>query len=127
RNVPQSSSRRILIATMLAGLALSGVMWAADTGGYKTPAEREAEIADALKKNGPIFVDWPRPQLTLVFSGDMDGYIEPCGCAGLDNQLGGFKRRHTFLKKLAADGWNPVPLDMGGLVKRTGPQQNIKY
>src|SRR5690606_20695305 len=44
-----------------------------------------------------------------------------------DNQLGGFKRRHTFLKKLAADGWNPVPLDMGGLVKRTGPQQNIKY
>lgn len=127
RNVPPSSSRRILIAPMLAIMALSGVLWAADAGGYKTPAEREAEIADALKKNGPIFVDWPQPELALVFSGDMDGYIEPCGCAGLDNQLGGFKRRHTFLKKLAADGWNPVPLDMGGLMKRTGPQQNIKY
>jgi hypothetical protein len=105
----------------------AGVLWAADTGGPKTPAERKAEIADALQKNGEIFVDWPKPQLALVFSGEMDGYIEPCGCAGLENQLGGLKRRHSFLKKLTADGWNPVPLDMGGLVKRGGPQQNIKY
>lgn len=112
---------------LLAMLTLSGVLWAADTGGPKTAAEREAEIADAIAKNKEIFVDWPKPQLALVFSGEMDGYIEPCGCAGLENQLGGLKRRHTLLKKLAADGWNPVPLDMGGLVKRGGPQQNIKY
>ena len=52
-------------------------------------ASREAEIADALEKNGPIFVDWPQPQLALVFSGEMDGYLEPCGCAGLENQKGG--------------------------------------
>jgi hypothetical protein len=123
----QHRSRQLIGVALLAVLALSGALWAADSGGYKTPAEREAEIADALKKNGPIFVDWPKPQLTLVFSGDMDGYIEPCGCAGLDNQLGGLKRRHTLLKQFAADGWNPVALDMGGLVKRTGPQQNIKY
>ena len=112
---------------LLCVVGLSGILWGADTGGPKTGAEREAEIADALKKNGPIFVDWPKPQVALVFSGEMDGYIEPCGCAGLDNQLGGLKRRHTLLKKFAADGWNPVALDMGGLVRRTGPQQNIKY
>jgi hypothetical protein len=123
----QQGPRRLFVGALLGVMALSSVLWAADTGGPKTPAEREAEIADALKKNGPILVDWPKPQVALVFSGEMDGYIEPCGCAGLDNQLGGLKRRHTFLKKLAADGWNPVPLDMGGLVKRTGPQQNIKY
>ncbi|MDZ4656263.1 MAG: multiheme c-type cytochrome [Bythopirellula sp.] len=120
-------SRRHFGVAFLFLFALSSVLWSADTGGYKTPAEREAEIADAIKKNDEILVDWAKPQLTLVFSGDMDGYIEPCGCAGLENQLGGLKRRHTFLKKLAADGWNPVALDMGGLVKRTGPQQNIKY
>jgi calcineurin-like phosphoesterase len=123
----QPRSRRLFGVAFLSMFALSGVLWSADTGGYKTPAEREAEIADAIQKNGEILVDWPKPQLTLVFSGDMDGYIEPCGCAGLENQLGGLKRRHTLLKKLEADGWNPVPLDMGGLVKRTGPQQNIKY
>jgi len=88
---------------------------------------REAEIADALEKNGPIFVDWPKPQLAFVFSGEMDGYIEPCGCAGLENQKGGLKRRHTFLKKLAADGWPVVAFDMGGQIRRFGPQADIKY
>jgi hypothetical protein len=127
RQAAQRGSQRLVISALLGVMAISGVLWAADTGGYKTPAEREAEIADAIHKNGEIFVDWPKPKVALVFSGEMDGYIEPCGCAGLENQLGGLKRRHTFLKKLTADGWNPVPLDMGGLVKRTGPQQNIKY
>jgi len=88
---------------------------------------REAEIADALKKNGPIFVDWPKPDLVLVFSGEMDGYLEPCGCAGLENQKGGLKRRHTFLKKLKADGWPVVALDMGGQIRRFGSQADIKY
>ncbi len=89
---------------------------------------REAEIADALEKNGgPIFIDWPKPQVALVFSGEMDGYLEPCGCAGLENQKGGLKRRHSFLKKLEADGWPVVSLDMGGQIRRFGPQADRKY
>ena len=88
---------------------------------------REAEIADALKKNGPIFVDWPKPELALVFSGEMDGYLEPCGCAGLENQKGGLKRRHTLLKQLSDDGWPVVAIDMGGQIRRFGPQADIKY
>ncbi len=89
---------------------------------------REAEIADALKKNGgPLFVDWPKPDLVLVFSGEMDGYLEPCGCAGLENQKGGLKRRQTFLKQLADDGWPVIALDMGGQIRRFGPQADIKY
>ncbi len=88
---------------------------------------REAEIADALKQNGPIFVDWPKPDLTLVFSGEMDGYLEPCGCAGLENQKGGLKRRHTFLKQLTEEGWPIVALDMGGQIRRFGPQADIKF
>ena len=31
---------------------------------------REAEIADALEKNGPIFEGWTKPDLVLVFSGE---------------------------------------------------------
>ena len=82
---------------------------------------------DPLVANGPIFVDWPKPEFALVISGELDGYLEPCGCAGLENQMGGLKRRETLLKDLAAKGWPLVDVDMGGLVKRHGVQSEIKY
>jgi hypothetical protein len=63
----------------------------------------------------------------LLFSGEQDGFMEPCGCAGLENQKGGLKRRHTLIKQLEANGWPVVALDLGGLVKRFGPQVEIKY
>jgi hypothetical protein len=82
---------------------------------------------DPIKANGEIFVGWPKPEFALVISGELDGYLEPCGCAGLDNQMGGLKRRETLLKDLKAQGWPLVSLDMGGLVKRRGVQTEIKY
>jgi hypothetical protein len=82
---------------------------------------------DPIKANGEIFVDWPKPNLAIMISGELDGYIEPCGCAGLENQLGGLKRRHTLIKQLEADGWPLVQVDVGGLVKRRGVQTEIKY
>ena len=82
---------------------------------------------DPVAVNGPMFVDWPKPQFAIVFSGDLDGYLEPCGCAGLENQLGGLKRRHTFFKQLEEQGWPLVKLDLGELERRTGPQSEIKY
>lgn len=86
-----------------------------------------APTNDPVEKNGAIFVDWPQPQVALMFSGEMNGFLEPCGCAGLDNQLGGLKRRHTLVKQLEAQGWPVVALDMGGQVRRIGPQAEIKY
>lgn len=82
---------------------------------------------DPIKANGEIFVGWPKPEFALVISGELDGYLEPCGCAGLDNQKGGLKRRETLLNDLRAKGWPLVNLDMGGLVKRDGVQAEIKY
>jgi hypothetical protein len=90
-------------------------------------AAEEQPAIDPIEANGPIFVDWPKPQLAIVISGELDGYLEPCGCAGLENQLGGLKRRHTFLKQRAAEGWPLVELDLGGLVKRDDAQSEIKY
>ena len=90
-------------------------------------ASRELEIADAVQRNGTIFDDWPKPEFAIVLSGEMNGYLEPCGCAGLDNQKGGLKRRHTLFKQLAERGWPTVKLDMGGLVRRVGPQSEMKY
>ncbi len=131
----EGRSRRaagILVLVIVAfGLIRSLGFWpdlnSADAAGRTKFESREAEIADAIKKNQEIFVDWPKPRLALVFSGEMDGYLEPCGCAGLDNQKGGLKRRHSFFKQLEQDGWPMVALDMGGQIRRFGPQADIKY
>lgn len=87
---------------------------------------------DPVKANGTIFKtkedeDWPQPTAALVITGEQDGYLEPCGCAGLTNQKGGLKRRHTFLKQLRADGWPLVALDAGGQIKRYGQQAQVKF
>jgi hypothetical protein len=122
-------------------LLLVAALFTCSVGGYLLSAEAvetsgdasaddphsAAESNDPIERNGPIFVDWPRPQVALMFSGEMDGYLEPCGCAGLENQLGGLKRRHTLIKQLEKQGWPVAALDMGGQVRRVGPQAEVKY
>jgi hypothetical protein len=63
---------------------------------------------------------------SIVFTGEQMGFLEPCGCAGLDNQKGGYMRRYTLLEQLRGKGWPLVPLDAGGMVRRYGPQAQIK-
>ncbi|MGI9456924.1 MAG: multiheme c-type cytochrome [Aeoliella sp.] len=81
---------------------------------------------DPIEANGTIFVDWPKPDVALLFTGEQMGFLEPCGCAGLENQKGGFKRRFTLMKELRDDGWPIVAMDAGGLIRRYGPQAQIK-
>jgi hypothetical protein len=90
------------------------------SGPYKHPP------VDPVKANGAIFVDWPKPDVALLLSGERDGFLEPCGCAGLENQKGGLKRLHTLVKQLRGRGWPIVALDLGGQTKRFGMQAQIK-
>jgi hypothetical protein len=90
-------------------------------------ADSPASRSDPVELNGPIFKDWPQPKLALVLTGEQLGYIEPCGCAGLENQKGGLRRRHTFLKQLENQGWPVIALDNGGLIRRFGREAEIKY
>jgi hypothetical protein len=94
--------------------------------GFSTGADKDAPV-DPVEANGPIFIDWPKPDALLVFSGEQDGYLEPCGCAGLQNQKGGLKRRHTLLKELEARGWPVVAMDLGGQGRRFGKQAEMKF
>lgn len=91
----------------------------AATSNSPSPEQVEA----AVKRNGPLFVDWPKPRFALVFTGDLTGYIEPCGCSGLENLKGGLSRRHMLLKQLKERGWPVAPFDLGGLVRRVGTIQ----
>jgi hypothetical protein len=81
---------------------------------------------DAIRDNGPIFAGWPAPRLAIVITGRQDGYLEPCGCAGLDRMRGGLARRQTMIESLRTKGWPLVLLDVGGLSQRAGPQAMLK-
>ena len=85
------------------------------------------EKFDPIAENGSIFVGWKKPRIALVISGRQDGYLEPCGCAGLDRMKGGLTRRHSMFKELRADGWPVVSLDCGGLIKGFGRQAELKF
>lgn len=82
---------------------------------------------DPIAVNGEIFVGWEKPKVALVISGRQDGYLEPCGCAGLDRMKGGLTRRHSLFKELKARGWPVVAMDCGGLVKGFGRQAELKF
>jgi hypothetical protein len=82
---------------------------------------------DPIKENGTIFDGWKKPKAALVITGMEDGYLEPCGCAGLDRMKGGMARRASLFHQLRKDGWPVVGLDVGGLVKGYGPQAEQKY
>ena len=97
------------------------------TAGELKPLPSKDDPFDPVKENGPIFVGWTKPKLAMVISGRQDGYIEPCGCAGLNRMKGGMSRRHTMFKELRAKGWPVVGLDAGGIAKGFGRQAEMKF
>ncbi|RLS80079.1 MAG: hypothetical protein DWI03_00415 [Planctomycetota bacterium] len=94
--------------------------------------DRGEGVPDALVetfqgRNGTLFDGWPAPRCLLVITGELDGYIEPCGCTGKENQKGGLSRRQNFLRAVEAAGWPAVAVDLGGQVKRFGRQTEAKF
>lgn len=77
--------------------------------------------------SAPECLSWPRPPLTLFLTGRQHGYIEPCGCTGLENAKGGLSRRASLLDQLRQKGWDLVALDLGNQVRRFGVQSEIKF
>ena len=74
-----------------------------------------------------LLSEWEKPRVALVLSGRQHGYIEPCGCTGLENQKGGLARRYTLLQTVRERGWDVMALDVGNQVRRYGAQAQIKY
>jgi len=70
--------------------------------------------------------DWDKPDVALFVTGRLHGYIEPCGCTGLDKQKGGLLRRRTCQKLLLSRGWDLVNIDAGNQIRRKGQQARIK-
>jgi hypothetical protein len=95
--------------------------------GFAAGGEPSPEPSNELPVFEELYKGWTTPELALFVSGRQHGYIEPCGCAGLENQKGGLLRRHTCLEELKAKGWEVVPVDLGNQVRRFGAQASIKF
>jgi len=94
--------------------------------------DRGADVAAATvetftQRNGGVFAEWPDPRAVIVITGELDGYIEPCGCTGKENQKGGLSRRQNFLRALTSAGWPVVAVDLGDQVRRFGRQSEVKF
>jgi hypothetical protein len=106
---------------------------AAPKDGAVEPKESEAAPDVAAADDPPIqgervdlWREWPIPEVALVVTGQQNGYIEPCGCTGLDRQKGGLARRYTLMKQLREKGWSLLPLDAGNQVRRFGRQAEVQ-
>ncbi|MCW9045209.1 MAG: multiheme c-type cytochrome [Alphaproteobacteria bacterium] len=54
--------------------------------------------------------------LTLIYSGNLNGELEPCGCTA-EGDLGGIRRQATMLEKLRQENPEAITLSNGGLLK----------
>lgn len=82
---------------------------------------------DPVKENGEIFVGWEKPTVTLALTGRLNGYMEPCGCAGMDRMMGGISRQYEFFQELKEKGWKPLILDVGGISPGVTKQAQLKF
>lgn len=66
----------------------------------------------------------PTNALTLIYSGNLDGELEPCGCSP-EGDSGGIRRRATKLAELRQDNPRLILLSSGGLINNTSPNDRI--
>ncbi|WP_455218335.1 multiheme c-type cytochrome [Kaarinaea lacus] len=68
---------------------------------------------------------WAGENLTVIYSGNLDGELEPCGCSAEGN-LGGIKRRATVLSNLRKESPQLIVISAGGLLSSDGPGDRLK-
>ena len=64
--------------------------------------------------DSPILAATPT-NMTIIYSGNLDGELEPCGCSR-DGDLGGIKRRGTIIDELRKTLPQLFLISSGGLI-----------
>jgi hypothetical protein len=110
---------------MLCGVALFVVFRSLqpNNGRAELPAD-----GDNNQIPGQMFVGWDKPnkpQVAIVVSGQVYGYLQPCGCS--TPQYGGLVRRYNLIESLKEKGWPVTAVDVGDIPQKSGPQTQIKY
>jgi len=63
--------------------------------------------------------------LTIIYSGNLDGELEPCGCSDAGD-LGGIKRRASYLDQLKKQKPDLIIMSSGGLLASDGSGDRLK-
>lgn len=98
------------------------------TGGKTKTSQviaQEGPAISRLNREGKIAAEWEKPAAVLMLTGEVHGYLEPCGCS--ETQSGGVSRRNDLLNQLKSREWDVASLDLGGLLKRNRRQDEIKF
>ena len=94
-------------------------------------SQSQKTAAEPKSKSETALAAWKNPRAVLLVSGQMEGYLEPCGCTG--GQLGGLIRRFDFVERMRAKGWPVALIDLGSMIKDPniarggGVQAKIKF
>lgn len=125
-------SFRLIAVIILSAIAASGCQPAGSVSSTNSKTDSaSAENTTVAKpvvtsKPAPFLNGWEKPALALLLSGEQHGYLEPCGCS--ETQSGGMARRADLVRMLTEErGWNVVGLDLGGTLKRSRRQDEIKF
>jgi hypothetical protein len=120
--------RRLLSTALAAVLASIIGLWMYGRPAAVAVDDPKSWLTD-IKESKSLFYGWPKdrkPDLALLLTGQVMGYLQPCGCSA--PQYGGFERRYNFVKRLQeVRGWPTVAVDVGDLIQRPSPQALIKY
>jgi hypothetical protein len=84
------------------------------------PTDGGAATSSSKDPKGRLFVNWPKPDLVLLLSGQQHGYLLPCGCSR--PQVGGLERRYNFVQWLRDKGWPVLGVDVGDVPQRKAPR-----
>ena len=63
-------------------------------------------------------------QFTIIFSGEENGYIKPCGCT--EGQLGGINRRYLAIDSIKKEKGLVLPISLGDIPGTPDRQNEIK-
>ncbi len=118
----------VVVVTLAAALSALMLPFLLVSQGQEPPRTGSGAPAQQyqFKSGEQLFANWPKPDVALVISGQMHGYLQPCGCS--EPQFGGLARRYNFIKSLTRDrGWNVALADVGDLAQASGPEAVMKY
>ncbi|MBI2805923.1 MAG: hypothetical protein HYX68_13160 [Planctomycetes bacterium] len=123
---PETSTSSINLAALFGAVlficmfaAVGIYAWRAGAGPTCWGGYEESEAPPGDHQLGD-YHKWPKPAVTLVLTGQMFGYTDPCGCS--EPQYGGLIRRYNFIQSLNARKWNVVGIDLGELPQPKGIQ-----
>jgi hypothetical protein len=80
-----------------------------------TTAAKAEESGAATTTPGKPLANLGNPAAVLIFTGQQDGYMEPCGCT--EDQSGGLLRRFDLVERIHAQSWPTALFDLGSLIK----------